>query len=223
MPTHKLLDIVGPNLRTLSDMDLGHFVVGLADAVDAHDKWKSPGSIPPPLPQTDEMRQVGNRHIILTKGAEGHDRYQIAARDANRPMVEMLTTMFIQWAVTRSIRENDPDVIAALGLVPKIPVLKSSPPSTMTEPEKVKAKYGKNSGSAYLSCSKVPKSRIFQVAYCQGDPSLEESWTIAGPFDLCSSMEVPGLELGKLYYFKVRCFGAGNTSPWSAIVSLRII
>jgi len=220
---HKELDLIELNLHLLPHLQLGHFVVGLADAFEKHPGHQGPGAFPPPLPQLDELRQVGNNHIAVTKAAEGGDRYQAAARDALRPTTELCPTILINWAVMRSVRENNPSLIANLGLQPKIPAAKASLPALVTAPQNVTVKHGRDEGSVLLSTSKVPKGLTYHVGVCCENPSLEESWSLLGPFNRCRNMELTGLEPGKVYYFRVRCYGAGGLSPWSAIVSLRVL
>ena len=223
MTTHKLLQLINLNLRTMANLELGHFIIGLADAMRIHPKYQGPGDIPPPLPQIDEIYKVGTDFIALTKAADGGDRYKMAERDAMRPTAEVLPTMLMQWASIRCFRENDPGMIANLGLPPILPTVKNGVVVFVTTPEGVKAKHGKDSGTVYISTNAVPKSRTFEVGLCQGDPSQEACWSIVGPFDHCRKMVLTGLEPGKVYYFRVRCFGAGGMSPWSAIVSLRVL
>ena len=155
--------------------------------------------------------------------AEGGDRYKIAERDALRPTTELAPTMMVQWAVIRSVRENDASLVGSLGLQPKTLSARGSVVTTVTAPVNITAKHGKNPGTVLISTSKVSKSLTYEVGICQGDPSQEESWSTVGPFDHCRNIELTGLEPGKVYYFRVRCFGAGGLSPWSAIISLRIL
>jgi hypothetical protein len=204
-------------------MDLGHFVVGLADAIEAHPKWQTEGCIPEPVPGPAELRDVGNRYLIKTKAADGGDRYKTAERDASRPATELAATIFLQWAQIRAVRENDHTIVTGLGVPPKTQPAKSSSPSVvMTPPQNLQVKQGPT-GCALVSTGKVPRARIYWVGICEGDPSLEESWRLLGPFEHCRNIELTGLEPGKLYYFRVRCFGAGSESPWSTIASLRVI
>lgn len=223
MPTHKELDIININFKSMSHLELGHFVVGLADAIDLHPKWQGEGCIPTLVPNSAELRAVGTSYIAITKAAEGGDRYKAAERDALRSKTELAPIIFIRWAVIRSVREKDQSVLTGLGLAPKLHTPRISALATaMTAPQNPKVKQGK-SGCALINTGKVPKARIYWVGICEGDPSSEASWRIVGPFDHCRNIELTGLEPGKLYYFRVKCFGAGIESPWSAIVSFRVI
>jgi hypothetical protein len=221
--THKDLEIVDVNLKNLTNMELCHFIFNLADSIEASDKWKEEGCIPKPVPDSVELRVVGNKHFVVTKAAEGGDRYRGAERDALRPATELAATIFLQWAQIRSARENDHTIVTSLGVPPKIHTPKiSSSTVVMTAPPNPQVKQGKST-CAVITTGKVDKARIYWVGICEGDPSLEESWKLLGPFDHCRNIELTGLEPGKMYYFRVKCFGAGNESPWSAIVSLRVV
>jgi len=127
----------------------------------------------------------------------------------------------MRWVVIRSVLKKDATLIANLELKRKSS--RSSANVTVTAPQNVRARHGNDTGTIILSTGKVPKARIYYVGICQGDPSQESSWTIRGPFDCCRSIELEGLNPGEVYYFRVRCFGAGEMSPWSAIVSLRVL
>jgi len=207
----------------MSHMDLGHFMINLADSIDLHPKWQTEGCIPKPVPDSAELRAAGQKHVVVTKAADGGDRYKVAERDALRPATELAATIFLQWAQIRSVREDDHTIVTGLGVPPKIQLPKSSNPTAgNTTPQNLQVKQG-NTGSALISTGRVPKARIYWVGICEGDPSLEESWRMLGPFDHCRGIEITGLEPGKMYYFRVKCFGAGNESPWSTIASLRVI
>jgi len=90
--THKDLEIVGVNLKTMSHMDLSHFVISLADSIDAHPKWQAEGCIPKPIPDAAELREVGTRHFAITKAAEGGDRYKLVSIRKLNPLNLLLNT-----------------------------------------------------------------------------------------------------------------------------------
>src|SRR5665647_2601647 len=121
----------------------------------------------------------------------------------------------------RSLRENDPSLIANHGLEPKKRALtRNTNHPLVCAPTNVTVKHGPFSGTMILKTSKVTGGITYEIAACQGDPTLEESWTNLGQFAHCSQMEVKGLEPGKMYHFRVRCFGVSGHGPWSSIVSL---
>jgi hypothetical protein len=220
MPSTKQLDILGVKPHKMSNIELGTFLVGLAKALRKHPGWQAPGCIPAPLLQPDALEQVGNDHIDITKAAD-HDRDAIAARDASRSVTELHAVSMLRWVVIRSALEKDASLVANLDLQMKTQSYKSGNTS-VTTPENVKVIHGKD-GSVFVSCGRVSKASTYDVGICKGDPSLESSWSILGPFNHARNIEVTGLEPGQIYYFRVRCFGLGGTSSWSAIVSIRVL
>lgn len=220
---HPLLNIVDLKLRGLSHWELGHFVVGLADAFAAHPGHQGENAFPHPVAKPAELRELGNNFLAVTAAAESRDINKVAERDAMRPLVELNPSITVQWAVIRSIKENNPSLIGNLGVETKKKPTRAAVSASVIAPTNVKVKHGKHSGGAFISTTKVPWARTYEVGICLGDPTNEESWKTLGPFDHCRNIELTGLEPGKLYYFRMRCFGKGGQSPWSTIVSLRIL
>lgn len=222
MLIHPLLDIIEVNVREMSHVELGNFAISLADAFARHRGYQDEAAIPKPLFKPDQLRQVGVNHLAVTKAAESGDRYKKAERDASRPIVELHSTMLINWAAYRSVTENDPALIADLTLPPKVKVSKGAVHVEVTTPQNPKAKHGK-SGSALISVGRVSGAMAYYVGLCKGDPLQQESWSTVGPFHKSQNMEVTGLEPGQLYYFRVYCSGPSGQSEWSSIISLRIL
>jgi hypothetical protein len=222
MPIHPLLDIVDVNVRDMSNVDLGNFTINLADALASHKDFQGETAIPDPLTKPPQLRQLGVDHLAVTKEAESGNRFKKAERDASRPMVELHTTMLINWAAYRSVTENKPTLISELALPPKLKASKGAPHHEVNAPQNPKAKHGKT-GIALISVNREPGAMAYFVGFCKGDPSQPESWSTVGPFHKSQNMEVTGLEPGQLYYFKVYCSGPGGQSDWSSIINLRIL
>jgi len=221
---HPLLNIVDLKLREMSHWELGHFVVALADALAAHPGHQGEDAFPHPVSKPVELKDLGNSYLVVTAAAESRDVNKIAQRDAMRPLVELNPAITVQWVVIRSVKEGNPSLIANLGLEQKKKKpARSAITSTVTTPAKATAKHGQHSGSVLISTPKVPKALTYDVGKCSGDPTAEDSWQIMGPFDHCRNIELTGLEPGKLYHFRVRCFGKGGYSPWSSIITLRVL
>ncbi|WP_224961179.1 fibronectin type III domain-containing protein [Geomonas subterranea] len=219
---HPLLDIVDVNVRDMSHVELGNFAINLADAFARHKEFQGEGALPKPLCQLDELRGLGVSHLAVTKEAESGNRFKKVERDASRPMVELHTTMLINWAAYRSVTENKPTLISELDLPPKMKASKGALHIEVTAPQNPKAKHGK-SGVALITVNRVPGAMAYYVGICKGDPSLPESWSTVGPFHKSRNMELTGLEPGQLYYFKAYCSGPSGQSEWSSIISLRIL
>lgn len=222
MQLHPLVDTVQVNLRDMSHLQLGNFVIGLADAFARHKGYQDDAALPNPLLKPDPLRQLGVNHLAVTKAADSGDRFKKAERDASRPILELHTTMLINWAAYRAYTENDPALIADLTLPPKLRAAKAAAHPEVIVPDNPKVKHGK-SGAALITVGRVPGAMTYYAAFCKGDPSQPESWSTVGPFYKARNMEVTGLEPGQLYYFKVNCSGPSGQSDWSSIISLRIL
>lgn len=219
---HPLLDVVDVNIRAMSNLELGNFVINLADAFAAHGGYKDEGSIPSPLLRPDQLKEVGVAHLAVTRAAESGDRFKKAERDASRPITELHPTMLITWAAYRSVTENKPSLIADLGLPPKLKTAMRSLHADLPTPQNPKAKHGK-SGVVLISVGRVPAAIAYYVGICQGDPSQPESWSSLGPFHKSQNIQITGREPGQLYYFRVCCADSNGQSDWSSIVSIRVL
>jgi hypothetical protein len=172
--------------------------------------------------QAPQLRQLGVNHLAVTKAADSGDRFKKAERDASRPLVELHSSMLVNWAAYRSVVENKPTLITELSLPPKLKLPKAASHVEVTAPENPKAKYGKTS-IILISVSRVPGAMAYYVGVCKGDPSRPESWSTVGPFHKSQNMEISGLEPGQIYYFKVYCSGPSGQSDWSSIISVRAL
>jgi hypothetical protein len=222
MPIHHLLDIVEVNVREMSHLELGNFAINLADAFARHKDYQVDGAIPSPLLKPDLLRQAGVEHLAVTKAADSGDRFKKAQRDASRPIIELHTTMLINWAAYKSVAENNPAFIADLTLPPKLKATKGTAHLEVTIPQNLKAKHGKT-GVVLISVGRVAGAMAYYVGICKGDPSQPESWSTVGPFHKSQNMEITGLEPGQVYYFRVYCSGPSGQSEWSSIISLRVL
>lgn len=218
------LDVIHMHFRLLPPLEMGHWVVGLADALSVHPGHKGENAFPADTVLTpDQLRQIGNEFIAVTNAAESGDRNKKAERDAMRPTTELLTAITIQWMVMRSVKEKNPSLLANLGLQFKKKSGKKGTPAVVTIPGNVKVKHGQHPGTINLSAGKVVAAALYEVTMCQGDPTREESWVEAGKSRHCRSILLEGLTPGEMYHFRVRCYGTGGYSPWSPVVSLRAL
>lgn len=220
---HRFINTVELKLGDMSHLELGHYTINLADAFAAHQGYQEEQSFPHPITKPSALKEMGSNFLTATAAAVSHDVNKVAELNALRPLVELHVAGAVQWAVIRSTLENNSSLIANLPVQARKKPVRSASSTVVHAPQNPKVKHGRDSGTVTVGAGKVEKARAYYVSFCTGDPSVEESWTITGPFDSCRKMELSGLEPGKLYYFRVRCFGKGVMSPWSEIVSLRIL
>lgn len=222
--SHFFSNVVDLKLSDMSHLELGHYAINLADAFSIHSGYQEEHSFPPPITKPAMLKDMGTNFLIVTTAAESREINKIAERDAMRQVLELHVAGVVHWAVLRSKLENNSSLIANLPVqTKKKPVRSTASSGAVHAPQNPKAKHGTESGTAIISAMKVEKARAYYVSYCTGDPTLEESWSNPEPFDSCRRMMLSGFEPGKLYYFRVRCFGKGGMSPWSEIISLRML
>jgi hypothetical protein len=217
------LDIIEPTWRLLSGVDYGHWLVSLGDALAKHEDHQGEGAFPDPLAGPPELMEGGKQMIAFAMAAEGGDKYKKTDRDAFRLKMELIHTTSLQWVVTKSLLRNKPSMVENLPVVIKKKPVKSSPPFVLAAPSKVKVTHGEHSGTAYASLGKVPYASMYYIQICQGNPNDEGAWIDKAQSDTCRKILLEDLTPGVVYHFRMRCFGSGKYSPWSQVVTLRIL
>jgi hypothetical protein len=219
---HPLLALFDVDLRTLPPLPFANKVISFTDALAVHPGFQDP--LPPPLAGAAEIKAMATDYLGLANAVAAGNLTQKTARDALRPQVEVHTIMALQWAVMRSIRENNPSLIQNLVFDHKKPAApRSHVHPLVAAPVNVVATHGPVSGTVFINTGKVKGATTYHVYGCQGDPSVEASWAEVGKSTGCRNIELRGLEPGKVYHFRVNCFGAAGHGPWSSIVSLMVI
>jgi len=221
-----LFDLVEPTWRGLADLEYGYWMLRFGEALEKHEDHQGQNGIPPPLAGPAKIINGGNQMVALAMAAEGGDRFRKADLNAYRPQADLEVSATVNWVVTRSVVENKPSIRANLLLEEKKekkPV-RSSAPAVVTTPTKIKVmRSDAHSGTAYINVSRVIFASMYYVQYCQDNPADEASWIDGAQSDSCRKIEVTGLKPGEIYHFRVRCFGGGQYSAWSQIVTVRIL
>lgn len=93
-----------------------------------------------------------------------------------------------------------------------------SPPISSL-PLKVTAKRGDKEGSAVLIIERDPGAAIYQVDYCVGAPTGEESWQRLGSYKRVRIV-LNNLQRAGWYYFRARSQGDDEVGPWSMPVDI---
>lgn len=217
--THPLLDVMDLNFRPLTHFELANKIITIADAIAVHPGFQEP--FPAAVPTPKELKDLATQYHALVNAAQSGDRNKIAERDALRPKTELNAALTVQWAVIRSLRENNPGLIANIGVEQKKRVTtRNLHPGLVSAPVNIAARHGQVSGTIALYVGKVQGAVTYEVQICQGDPTQEQSWSDAAKSAHCRNIEIKGLEPGKMYNFRVRCFGSSGHGPWSHVVSL---
>ncbi len=208
-------------LRDLDHMELANWVHHFAEFLAVHPDHQAP--FPPTVPDAKELMTDAAYHVDLTNQAATGHRGKKTERDLNRPRLEANATITVNWAVARAYRENNPNLIANLGLEPKKPTPRTHIHPLVDAPHNPKVGHGSASGSVLASCNKVDGAAVYQLWATAGDPSIEENWTLIAQSPGCKPFEAHGLEAPKAYHFKFRCYGHAGYGAWSAILALTVI
>jgi len=176
--------------------------------------------IPPPFLNLEQLDQMNESFRELFHAAKNGDRVKISQRDLYRPKVQ---DGFIKLGLfVRAKAGDDPSILVTTGFeVRERAPRKKRGSGPLPAPSNVKVKHGELSGVLLLKCSRVPAAINYEVQIVEGDASVESNWQPAGHFVGSSRIEIPNLEPGKKYFFRIRCIGAANAAgPWSTPVSL---
>ena len=162
---------------------------------------------------------------VTVSAAANGDRVKITERHAARTALEEAMTMTAQHIVMVWKKEKDPAVLQNTGF----PMKKQSKPKNTNRatktptPGKVTVKQTAESGTVEITVGRVEGATHYQVQRCLGVPTSESTWDDLDSFVHCRHNIVKGQEPGQKYSFRVRCFGVGGYSDWTAPVTLIVI
>lgn len=218
-----MLDQLDANFRNLSNTDIIVKVGAIADALTNHPGFPLPW--PDVVPDPDRLKELVAGFKNAVNAAANGDRQKISERALSRAELVQSTTLTAQYLVMKSIKERDLGRLFNTGFDLKKRTYNRSASSNaiLSSPANFSVKHGPLSGTLIAKSSRVPGAATYELHMCQGDPTVEESWTTLGHFVHCSRMEVKDLEPGKRFNFRVRCLGANGPGPWSSIFSLMVL
>ncbi|MCM0082853.1 hypothetical protein L4X63_14760 [Geomonas sp. Red32] len=126
-----------------------------------------------------------------------------------------------QYVTMRAYELKNPDLL--LNTFPLKGVgSKASASSPMAVSMILTAKNGSR-GQAILRGHHMANGGPYQLQYCKGNPTGEESWTtMIEHYRTCGKMVVSNLDPVSLYFFRSRHNGPNGPGPWSPPVSLII-
>jgi hypothetical protein len=216
------LEIIDMSCLSLPHVPLATRIISVGEALAVHPGFQK--EFPPEIPGPKELKETGTMYSVLNAAAESLDRGKVAERDAFREKAKEDLALTLTWVAIRAVREKNRSLIANIGVEPK---KKAQPRTTahslVDAPKALQVKHGEVSGAVTVTVGKVKGGVTYIVQACQGDPTKEESWTGEWQSPKCRGIQLTGLEPGKIYYFRVRCFGHAGHGPWSAIVKLMVI
>ncbi|ACH39022.1 MAG: hypothetical protein ACD_55C00160G0004 [uncultured bacterium] len=171
-------------------------------------------------PTLEELKYLHENHIATLNDPSSGEPEKVMEHQAKRQLLNRKFGAF--HSAVKLAATDDPSLLATFGLSqPK--AKKSASPATVSRSEKLKAVHGDISGEIFLKGVPIKYARSYDIDYCEGDPSLEESWKHHSVVAHASKMKVTGLTPGRVYWFRVRGIGANGPGPWSPYASLMAI
>ena len=202
-------------LSIFADLLIGHHFF--------KDNW--PTYLTHPLQLKEELKAYGEAEKAAA--ADG-GRKNLQLRDESRDKAHGSGMLMAQYVVMRSISENDPSFVTAVGLKLKSRTKKTSvsnKPVSLDAPGDLVVTHDKvaGTGCVQISFGKVAGAGTYEIFLCKGDPADEASWKSAGHFKQCRYIHLSGLEPASTVHFRVCCHGTGTPSPFSKTVTLIIL
>ncbi|GFO58162.1 hypothetical protein GMST_04870 [Geomonas silvestris] len=222
---NKLFDKIEPTWRLLTNLDYGYWMVRFGESLESHEDHKG-DAIPPPLANGVRISAEGKHMINLSLAAEGGDKFRMAELETFRPQADVLVEATVNWVVIKSVVENRTSIRENLPLEEKKEKkqVRASGAGSVKMPTKVRVtRSDLHSGTVFINIGRDAYASMYYVQYCQDNPTDENSWIDGVQGDSCRNLEISGLKPGEVYHFRVRCYGGGHYSPWSQIVTLRIL
>ena len=219
-PVHPL-SIFDTSFFNYPHLECAAHIIRIGKAFSAHPLFQDvPPGVPPGLEITDFGTRYHDVSYAVMNGAPGKK----AERDAIREEALLATSLALNWAGMRYLREKNFELISDLGVDhKKKPQPRSTTPTLLGAPDKLKLEHGRISGTLHLLLGKVQGAATYIVQACQGDPNDESAWTKEWQFTkVKGGVELTGLEPGKVYYIRVRCLGHAGLGPWSHYVHLMV-
>jgi len=132
---------------------------------------------------------------------------------------------FVNYAEMRAARHRDQRYLDGLGLKRKDTKRRASRSAVgpVGPPERFTVKHGLVSGSVIFQVSKVVGAAHYDLEYCMGDPNNEAEWMAGNTFLNTRHIRQDGLQVAKLYYFRIRCLGPGGFGPWTNVIRIIVV
>jgi len=155
------------------------------------------------------------------EAAKFKDTQALKERDLERAATFDSININACYIVMRAFQENDETLLNNVGhdLKEKTKRAHSHSVPISTSPLKVTAKRGDQPGSIVLTIERDPGAGVYEVQFCKGPPTGEESWQGFGNFKKVRIF-IPGLDRAGWYYIRVRSHGDNETSPWSIPIDI---
>lgn len=154
--------------------------------------------------------QFANGYPAYLKG----DPDGIKAFEEARNAIKQFLTMLSGLSKTAAIK--DPTVPQRLPLTQTH--AKSTGSNTALDASRDLKVYFDREGNMYVTFTRIPGAKGYQVWVCDGDPNVESNWRLAASSNNCRKIGIGGLDRSKNNWIKVRAMRGSEIGPWSNLV-----
>jgi len=166
------------------------------------------------------FRQHASALSQKEEAAKFKDTQALKERDLERAATFDSINFNACYIVMRAFQEDDETLLNNVGHELKEKTKRTHAPIPIsTSPLKVTAKRGDQPGSIVLNIERDPGAGVYEIQFCKGPPTGEESWEVFGNFKKVRIF-LPNLDRAGWYYFRVRSHGDNETSPWSIPIDI---
>ncbi|GFO58667.1 hypothetical protein GMST_09920 [Geomonas silvestris] len=158
----------------------------------------------------------------LETAAENKDTLKMKQRDEEQAATFHSIDINTSYLVLRAKAAKDNSLLYGMGYEVKEVKEKTKRPhqhvSVSRDPLKLEVERA-DDGAVRLKIQRDLGAGGYQVQFCKGQPTGEDSWRDYANFKTVRPL-IKNLERACWYFFRVRSHGDNETSPWSAVVGI---
>lgn len=212
-------DIFVMNFHKMTLQELITWCLGTAALQEKHPFHAS--TMPDWVHGPQHFRDHATNLTELDKAATNKDTYHMKKRDEEQQATFHTIDVNSSYIVLRAKIANDNSLLHGMGYEVKEKTKRTYQHTPVSrDPLKLEVERA-GEGAVRLKIQKDPGAGMYNVQYCKGQPTGEDSWTGNLNFKTLRPI-IKDLERACWYYFRVRSQGDNEDSPWSAIVGIII-
>jgi hypothetical protein len=169
------------------------------------------------LPTPETYTALHNQYEASYAAALKGDPEKVKACEADRSAVNQ--NMSILYGLAKLAVIKDPTLPEKLGFGEITDKKTAVPAVVLTAVHDFQVFFDRD-GHMYVSASKVPGARGYQVWACDGDPNVDGNWKLVTSSPSCRKIAITGLNRANNNWLKIRAMRGTGAGPWSTCVML---
>ena len=168
---------------------------------------------PTPGQYTEYHQQLAARYTASLTG----DPENIKAFEIHRQVVSENLAMMNLLAKAAAIKDPTIPEKLRLGRTPERAAHATQP---IGDPHGLRVTFSKKGGHPYLSLTKIPSAKIYEIWVCDSEVSVDANWRLLDTSSTCQNIPLKGLNRTKTNYIRVRGKSGSIVGPWSLFISI---